>query len=64
LQLSNVARPVKRGEPLNRCRREAVDDVIGLCGEPFSKNAFASGHDVLAAFAAAGGQVNRNALMR
>ena len=37
LQLSNVARPVKCGEPLNRCRREARNDVIGLRGEPFQK---------------------------
>src|ERR1017187_2773728 len=37
LQLSNVARPVKGGEPLNRCRREARNDVIGLRGEPFQK---------------------------
>lgn len=37
LQLSNVARPVKGGEPLNRCRREAINNVIGLRGEPFQK---------------------------
>ena len=37
LQLANVARSVKGGDPLNRCRREAVNDVIGLRGEAFQK---------------------------
>ena len=58
LQLSNVARPVKGGEPLNRCRREARNDVIGLRGEPFQEGV-GQRHDVFTAFAQRR-QVNRN----
>ena len=37
LQLSDVARPLKPGQPFDGPGREAIDDVIGLGGKAFQE---------------------------